>query len=158
MRRDIRVGALKFDLAAVAALALVGLATLQACGAPPGARSTAASSESTCADRVAAALTTPAPVAGAWDCLDHDLQNRMHAFAIDGDEGLSTIAFQASRSSETYLGRTVDGGYLYWYRGTYRDGVLAVWLDRQGQVVAFNSMIHPDDGEQSPLEAQSVVG
>lgn len=143
---------------ALAVTVLLGLATGQACAASAQTSSSAARSRSACADLVAHALSVPERTPGAWACLDASLQNRMHAFGIDGDGGLAFIPFQSSRRSETYLGRTPDGGYVYWFQGVNRDGVLVIWLDKRGRVAAFNSGIHPDWAEQGPSEAQPVRG
>jgi hypothetical protein len=107
-----------------------------------------------CADRVADGLTHVKPTSGAWLCLNVDLQNRMHAFAVDGDGGLALIAFREHRLSSTFMDRLPDGGYLYWVHGEQRESVLMVWLDRDGKVCAFNSAEHPDYAEQGPVRSQ----
>jgi hypothetical protein len=60
------------------------------------------------------------------------MHNRMHAFAVDGGRGLADIGFETSRRSETYLRRTPDSGYVYWYRGGQRDGFLVIWMAGPG--------------------------
>jgi hypothetical protein len=80
----------------------------------------------------------------------------MHAFAIDGDTGLASIAFREHRLSSTFIGRLPDGGYLYWVLGEQREAVLMLWLDTNGKVSGFNSAEHPDYAEQSPVQSQPL--
>jgi hypothetical protein len=80
----------------------------------------------------------------------------MHAFAIDGDGGLASIAFQERRLSSTFVGRLPDGGYLYWVHGDQRESVLMLWLDTDGRVSAFNSAEHPDYAEQGPVQSHPI--
>jgi hypothetical protein len=109
-----------------------------------------------CADQVAHGLTYVKPTSGAWLCLNVDLQNRMHAFAVDGDGGLASIAFRERRLSSRFMDRLPDGGYLYWVHGEQRESVLMVWLDRDGKVCAFNSAEHPDYAEQGLVQSQPL--
>jgi hypothetical protein len=126
------------------------------CGQAPAVTPRDGGSGAPCADRVAHGLSHTEPTSGAWSCLDVDLQNRMHAFAIDGDRDLASIAFRERRLSSTFIGRLPDGGYLYWIHGDLRESVLMLWLDTNGKVSAFNSAEHPDYGEQAPVQSQPI--
>jgi hypothetical protein len=80
----------------------------------------------------------------------------MHAFAIDGDTGLASIAFRERRLSSTFIGRLPDGGYIYWVHGEQRESVLMLWLNTNGKVSAFNSAEHPDYAEQGPAQSRQI--
>jgi hypothetical protein len=56
-----------------------------------------------------------------------------------------------------FVRRVPDGGYIYWFRGDQRDGVLLRWLGPDGHVRTFNSTEHPDVAEQGPVQSSPLA-
>jgi hypothetical protein len=96
--------------------------------------------QSTCANVVAIALTSPdRPVAGSWACLASRQQRLASRSGFDGEVGLQRLAQSRGRDQMLLLGATSDGGYLYEFSGKTTSPLLViVWMDTDGHVVRID--------------------
>lgn len=89
-------------VAALAALMVLAAVLASGCGNA----SRAAGTSHACADKVAQATTTTAPVAGLWDCLTPDFQRKLDEIGV-GTKHDSVLSIGVA-TSYTFLGASPD--------------------------------------------------
>ena len=113
--------------------------SLAGCAKPVGRATPAAPDETPCAQKFAAAMTSPGqPVRGVFACQAPSL------VFVEMKAGLGTDADLASYASKSPVfhhaalsGRMADGGILYLLTGDGVLGRLLVWVDASGKVKDF---------------------